>query len=274
MKGYHLRRSLWRISIFAVIILLIQACAIEMTGKPRETPQFIKRILNKNKTTSNAFGKTKSYAIVTIAAFPYILNVGNDAGTIAGILKSTSKKYAYLKSSKTIFHDTYLSVLNAFAKSNNFRLIPPAEAIETEIYKNTEGDKPVLGVSKLILAPGYKHYKDKNKLAKLAKKLNVDGVIVIYLNYAYRFSGVGISRIVSVRAHYAVAGIRVIAVNQKAQIVWKDEVTVNSDKLGNRHTIGEPVDMKQLESVLPTTTTRATSAILKKLTKKRIAAEG
>jgi hypothetical protein len=80
----------------------------------------------------------------------------------------------------------------------------------------------------LNTAKGYKFISDPQKLSKLAKDLNVDGVIVVGMNFSVS-SGIAGGLGIGVKRFKVVTAVSAMAYNSDGELVWKDAVHKSSE---------------------------------------------
>lgn len=213
-----------------------------------------------------AFGRGKSYAIVSIAATPDIGNMGQRQNSITGLVKAASSDSGYSCDAADIFRETLPIFQRGFTASKSFRLKPEGAVIKSGAYAGMTTDKPTVFMTTFKVAPGYKYFSDEKKLAALAKSLNVDGVICITVNYGYVYNGVNIAGLVGGGVHRGVVHLTVVAYDRNGSVVWNDHVAGTSvDSIG---TASEVVNFKKLHPLLLNASDIAVKDLLKNLVAK------
>lgn len=177
------------------------------------------------KIRPEAFGGNKKFAIVSISGTKHF-NAGS----------KTTKEFftGYDESNDTqpILDKMRVDVWKALKNSKHFTLVDPKKVRGSRVYKEIEPDKPEFGFgifkAKLTSAKDYKHFSDKQKFAKLAKGLNVDGVIHVFVNLSTRdrmFYAVG----VGAKKTYAHAIVTIAAYDRNGDIIWQDSIQEHSE---------------------------------------------
>ncbi len=124
-------------------------------------------------------------------------------------------------------------------------------------YKAAEPDEAKMMTARFYTAKGYKFFKDKQKLAALAKGLDVDGVLIVAANF-------GLTR--HAGSVFADITFGVNAFDQQGQVVWRDTVFTRSDKA-----VGVERGAVAVEDVVPLVnqaTGRAANVMVAKLDEK------
>jgi len=216
-----------------------------------------------------AFGRGKSYAIVSIAATPEIGNVGgqqHNQHTITGLVKAASSDSGYTHDATEILRETIPLFQRGFTASKSFRLQPEGRVVKQKAYSAMAGDSAKAFMTTFKVAPGYKYFSDEKKCAALAKSLNVDGVICVMVNYGYVYNGVNIGGLVGGGVHKAVVHLTVVAYDKNGRVVWNDHVAGKSDdSIGSA---SEAVNFKELHPLLLNASGNAVKELLKNLAEK------
>lgn len=178
----------------------------------------------KAKIRPEALGVNKKFAIVSISG-PKYFNAGS----------KTTKEFftGYDESNDTqpILDKMRVEVWKALKNTKHFTLVEPKKVRGSRVYKEMEPDKPEFGFgifkAKLTTAKDYKHFSDKEKFAKLAEGLNVDGVIQVFVNLSTRdrmfyVTGVGAKKT------YVHAIVTIAAYDRNGDIIWQDTIQEHS----------------------------------------------
>lgn len=218
------------------------------------------------KVESNAFGKDKTFAIVSVMATSKIRTDQNSGGFI-GLFKGASKKYSFSEDSSKVFADSLPLLMKTFQNSKSFRLLPKNRVIQNPVYQAMAPDKPKkwFGV-KMVPADGYKYFKDKDKIKKLAEEMGVDGIIIVSVSYSVGFRGANISGISGVGQDKGTALVAVYAMDNQGKEVWK-HATQGVGKEGVMSTGGSS-DFDKLHSSLVQASQIAAQKLIEKLDKK------
>jgi hypothetical protein len=223
-------------------------------------------IISPLKVDSKAFGKNKTFAIVSIMATSKI-TTNQDSGGLVGLFKGFSKKYSFKEDSSKVFSDSLPLMMKKFQSSKSFRLLPKNTVIQNPAYQAMSPDKPKkwFGVE-MVPADGYKYFKDKKKIKELAKEMNVDGIIVVAVSYSVGFRGANISGISGVGQDKGTALVSVYAVDNEGNEVWK-HATQGVGKEGVMSTGGSS-DFEKLHSSLVDASQIAAQKLIENLDKK------
>jgi hypothetical protein len=257
-------KSFLLVSIF-IPFILSAGCSVSYQAKPGETPKFLKNAFSDYE--SKAFGPDKSYAVVSIIADPTIRKT-QGGSSLSGMIKAASDESGYWSKSESIFKETTPVIVQEFQRSSSFKLVPEQWVIGDPHYQSLEPEKAKLHFSEALVANNYKYIDGNEKLAELAKALNVDGVIVITVHYGFAPTGANFNGLLSVGSQVAVTSMTALAVDQEGNTVWKASETAYSDKLTDQSSVGESVNFKKLHPHLVVTTRDATQKLLGELEKK------
>jgi hypothetical protein len=223
-------------------------------------------IISPLKIDSDAFGKGKTFAIVSIMATSKV-TTDSQSGGLVGLFKGASKKYDFSKDSGKIFADSIPLLMQQFQSSKSFRLLPKNAVLQNSAYQSTAPDKPKkwFGVE-MVPAEGYKYFKDKKKIQQLAKEMGVDGVIVIAVSYSVGFRGANISGISGVGEDKGTAIVSVYAMDNTGNVVWKHAAQgVGKD---GTFSSGGSSDFEKLHSSLVEASQTAAQKLIEKLDEK------
>jgi hypothetical protein len=129
---------------------------------------------------ASAFGSDKVYALVSVFSPKDV--EGGETTTLRGAL--TDARY-YFPAAPAL-KASIPGIEKALAGHSAFRLYSPRKLKKNPAYLGIRPDTRPRGI---IVAPGYKFIVTPDKLAGLAGKLGVDGVIVLKLDYRFKFYG-------------------------------------------------------------------------------------
>jgi hypothetical protein len=123
-------------------------------------------------------------------------------------------------------------VIKAFRKSKHLTVKSEKRVLNSKAYKNLKADEPVQKVLfmkvELNTAKGYKFISDPQKLSRLAKDLNVDGVIVVGMNFSVS-SGIAGGLGIGVKRFKVVTAVSAMAYDSNGKLVWKDAIHKSSE---------------------------------------------
>jgi basic membrane lipoprotein Med (substrate-binding protein (PBP1-ABC) superfamily) len=238
--------SAGRLAIAALALMVLAGCAT-------------------SSATKQAFGASKRFAIVSIYASPMIGNSsGNQmGGSVLGLVKAASKDSGYRNGADKVFAETTPMIVAEFSKSRRYRLMPPNSVVQSNAYRAVAGDDPNIMFTSLLTAKGYKFFRDEEKVKRLAKALNVDGVIIISTHYGYTFSGVGVAGLVAGGVHHANATLVVSAFDRNGNVIWRDTQKGKAEK--GIPSFGESVNFVKLHPLLVEATADSTKKMLERL---------
>ena len=175
------------------------------------------------KVDADSFGKTKKCAIVTIMGTQKL-------HAQKGLLQLFKKVPE--QNTQPLLDKLRPEVVKAFRKSKHLKVKSEKKVLYSQAYKNIEADEPVQKVLfmeiELNTAKGYKFITDPKKLSKLAKDLNVDGVIVVGMNFSVS-SGIAGGLGIGVKRFKVVTAVSAMAYNRDGKLVWKDAIHKSSE---------------------------------------------
>ena len=191
-----------------------------------------------------AFGTTKTYAVVTVMASEKVgcQGLGGNPcnGGVVGLVNTLAKSNAYSEDAAEVLESTYPVALKALRSSANLKIV---DVKAQRAYRDAPADEQPGGMMRPrhAVAKGYKYFSDE-KLAKLAGDLKVDGVITVTLSYTAAFSGVQVAGLGG--GYKASTTVMVRAVDKGGKTVWFDYATAQSD--GSAGTVAGTVDFPKL----------------------------
>jgi hypothetical protein len=179
---------------------------------------------------ADAFGKNKTYAVVTVMANEKVgcTDLGGNpcGGGVFGLASAASKSNAYSEGAADVLERTYPTALKVLRTSPNLKIAPDVKGQRT--YRATKEDEQPSGMMRQhhTVAKGYKYFSDE-KLGKMARDLKVDGVITVTLSYSAARSGVQVAG--AGGGHKAQTTVMVSAVDKDGKTVWVDYAMGQSD---------------------------------------------
>ncbi len=163
----------------------------------------------------DAFGQDRVYALVTVFSPRHV--EGGETTTVAGVLRGGK----YYFDAAPALNRSIRGIERAFATPRSYRLMPPARVRAHPAYRAVAAD-PVPGrPPAVVVAPGYKFIVNDDKLARLARDLGVDGVIVARLNLRYKFYGHKLVGIAATGKTHPVVEVDLRFVDRNARTVWQ-----------------------------------------------------
>ena len=197
--------------VLAVVVgLMISGCA----------PMMITGAADVNRT---AFGAKKKFAVVSIASLKTF------QGEQGIAQKFTSNDNIPGVNTQPIINKLRPKIIGALGGSRYFTLLPEDTVLTSRAYRSFAEDEKVMKIlflsEQINVATNYKYVSDEQKYAKLAKDLDVDGVIGITMNFSISEGGgklnvMGLS--VGKKSYSAMATITAVAYNKKGEVIWKD----------------------------------------------------
>jgi hypothetical protein len=224
------------------------------------------------KINPDAFGSSKTYALVSVIYNPDINYFGGGKGftmgggtTASGLIKAAGKNNGYSRDAQEIFKTTFPKVLKAFQSTKSFKLLPERTVLKSEAYKRAVGSKPKILWSSFNLPPGYKYFDGENTITKLARDLHVDGVIIMHIAYGYTFKGVGFFGLVSAGTERGAVRINLFAINREGKTVWQDfYIEESTESIG---AVGESADFEKIHPLIIDAAIKSATGILDNLEK-------
>jgi hypothetical protein len=202
---------------------MLSGCAMAVTGSA--------------KVQQESFGEKKKFAVVTIASTK---EFSGEKGLFRVFKKSENIKGI---NTQPVL-DQLMPVIRAkFAQTGYYTSVPMKTIVTSKAYLNLEEDERVQKVAifsqEMNVATGYKYFSDHQKLAQLARDLNVDGVIFIHLNFtvAAAKSSVYVGPVSLGKKEYStIAAVAVTAYDREGGVLWKDS-TVKHAEPGDKKAI-------------------------------------
>jgi len=222
---------------------------------------------------SQAFGKSKKFAVVSVAASPEIHSgsgTGSGIGyTLSGLIKAVSDESGYSNDADKVLAATAPVILKELGNNRHYTLVPTRTVLGHKAYRAAEAEDPGIPLSfgkKWLSAPGYKYLKSEDRLGRLARELNVDAVVAVTVHYSAGFTGAQVGGVVSGGVHHGKVMLTVYAVDRNGRMIWKDGADARSDNsIGG---IGESVNYTRLHPLLIEATRNATKKLMENVNSK------
>ena len=170
-----------------------------------------------------AFGAKKKFAVVSISS---LKTFQGEQGL--GQLFTKNDDIPGMNT-QPIINKLNAKIIRALDNSKHFTLLSENSVLTSKAYKNLVADDKVIKVMFMSMpmnvANNYKYVSDKEKFAKLAKDLGVDGVIGITVSFivATGKGSVSVMGLTLGKKNYsAQASISAIAYNKNGDVTWKD----------------------------------------------------
>lgn len=170
-----------------------------------------------------SFGARKKFAVVSIAS---LKTFQGEQGL--GQMFTDNEKIPGVNT-QPIINKLRPKIIGALGKTKYFTLLPEDTVLSNKAYKSVAEDEKTMKVL-FITAPinaanNYKYISDEQKFAKLAKDLNVDGVIGVTMTFSVSTGGGKLSIMgldLGKKSYSATAAVTAVAYNKDGQVIWKD----------------------------------------------------
>jgi len=208
----------------------------------------------------DAFGATKTYAVVTVMANEKVGCKGSGGnpcnGGVFGLVNTLAKSNAYSEDAAEVLESTYPAALKALRASANLKII---DVKAQRAYREAVADEQPGGMmsAQHTVAKGYKYFSDE-KLARLARDLKVDGVISVTLSYSAALSGVQVAGLGG--GYKASTTVMVRAMDKSGKTVWFDYAAGQSDD--GAGTFAGAVDFPKLRPFFSESTGKAAKKLM------------
>jgi len=208
--------------IFKFVLLLALSTSIVGCGTV---------ITGSAKVDKTAFGAKKRYAVVTIAGLKYMQG---EKG-----ISQLFKKNENIEGANTqpLLDKLSAKILWSLDSSRNISIVPEDKVLKSSAYKKLEEDQRIMKVmffkNEMNTAKNYKYISDPKKFAKLAKKLNVDGVIAINMSFNVTASKGGVNLMgisLGKKSYSAVVSANVMAYDKTGKVIWKDSTVKQAEE--------------------------------------------
>ncbi len=210
-----------------------------------------------------AFGHTKTYAIVSISGAPEAYASTPMGGTVSGLVKAASSDSGYSSAADRLIKESVPILYRELKKTKTLRLAAEEKIIRSPAYASAKGSEPKVLWQRFLLADGYKYFPEQDDLAALAKTLRVDGVIVVNLTYTVGSSGVNLFGLLHLGTQRGVTRLDVTAIDRHGETVWRDSVSGKSDdSIG---AIGESANFVKLHPLFLNATEHAAQDLVARL---------
>ena len=162
-----------------------------------------------------AFCPKKRFAVVTIAS---VKHFQGEKG-LAQMFKSNDEFAG--SNTQPMLDKLTPKILWSLDSSRNISIVPEKKVLNNKAYKNMQEDEQVMKVmffsNEINTARKYKYISDPKKFAKLAKKLNVDGVNLM---------GISLGK----KSYSAVVAASALAYDKTGKVIWKDSTVKEAEK--------------------------------------------
>jgi hypothetical protein len=208
----------------------------------------------------DAFGSTKTYAVVTVMASEKVGCIGSGGnpcnGGVFGLVNTLTDSNAYSEDATQVLENTYPVAVKVLRASANVKIV---EAKGQRAYRDAVADEQPAGMMRPrhTVAKGYKYFSNE-KFAKLAKDLKVDGVIVVTLSYSASLSGFQVGGLGG--GYQARTTVMVTAVDKDGKTVWFDYAAGQSEDSVSR--VAGAVDFPKLRPMFGESTDKATKSLM------------
>jgi len=201
---------IYSLALIAIIGLMVSGCAqMSVTGSAD--------------VDKKAFGAKKKFAVVSIAS---LKTFRGEQGL--GQMFTNNDNIPGMNT-QPIINQLDQKIIRTLGSCRYFTLLPEHTVLASRAYRNTAEDDKTMKIlfmtENMNVANHYKYISDKEKYAKLAQELGVDGVIGITMNFSIA-SSKGFVSIMGLslgkKSYSAMASISAIAYNKKGEVIWKD----------------------------------------------------
>lgn len=177
-----------------------------------------------------AFGAKKKFAVASISSHK---TFHGEQGLLQRFKNNDDIPGA---NTQPLINKLHPKIIQALGSSRNITLIPEAKVLASSAYKNAAEDprliKALFISEEINVANNYKYISDAQNFAKLARDLNVDGVIGITAAFSIS-SGGGALNINGLsfgkKSYKAMATVSAIAYNPNGDVIWKDSTTKEAE---------------------------------------------
>lgn len=183
-------------------------------------------ISGKASAEKTAFGAKKRFAVVSIAAMKTfygergLTQMFKDSDEIPGA------------NSQPLIDAVKPEIIKKLGKDKNIQLLSERKVLGSKAYKGIEEDERKIKVlftkEEMNVAKGYKFVSSQEKMTKLAKGLNVDGVIAVNMTFNVHTSkgGLGIAGLsFGSKSYSPTATVSVKAYDRNGIEIWSDSTT-------------------------------------------------
>ncbi len=172
-----------------------------------------------------AFGTQKTFAIVSIAGAERF-NSGSKS------TKEVFTGYDDSNNTQPILDKMRVIVWKALKQSNHFKLANPQKVRSSKAYKELAADESVFRVgifkTEMTTAKDYKYISNREKFAKLANELKVDGVIQVIVNLSTRDTKVYALGLGAKKTR-VLAFSTLVAYDRTGNVIWQDMIQETSE---------------------------------------------
>lgn len=177
-----------------------------------------------------AFGAKKKFAVASISSFK---TFHGEQG-LAQIFKSNDDIPG--ANTQPLINKLHPKIIQALGSSRHITLLPEAGVFASSGYKSATEDPRLVKVlfmsHEINVANNYKYISDTKKFAKLARDLNVDGVIGVMVTFsvspgggAFNINGLSFGK----KSYSVTATVSAIAYNANGDVIWKDSTTKEAE---------------------------------------------
>jgi hypothetical protein len=183
-------------------------------------------ISGKADVEKTAFGKKKKFAVVSIAAMKTFY--GEKGFT--QMFKDTDEIPG--ANSQPLIDAVKPDIIKKMSADKNIKLLAEKKVLSSKAYKAIKEDerkfKVLFSSEEMNVAKGYKYISSQEKMAGLAKSLNVDGVIAINMTFSVQSGKSGVSMMgisLGSKSYSPLATVSAIAYDRDGKEIWKDYTT-------------------------------------------------
>lgn len=190
----------------------LAAAAVLMAGCSALTPPF----------EATAFGPGKVYALVSIYSGEQV--EAGETETLTGAIGALTGSGAYFYSADAVLRESAPLITDEFAQVGSYRLMPPRQVLNHPAYRAFAADEQAMLAPPRLVADGYKYLWNPDRLAQLAREMDVDGVAVVDIQYGYKFWGTNFAGIGADGWTAPDIRMQTTFVDRNGQTVWRHQV--------------------------------------------------
>ena len=216
-------------------------------------------------------GPSKRFAVVSVLGAETV-TAGNRGGvSLSGYIKAaTSDDAGFTDDSTRILAETTPKIVKALTSQGRLKVVADRTTRASAAFKAVKSDEPEykfgIFTSKYHIAPGYKFYREPERYGELAKKMNVDGVVMVRLSYGVvESTKVNLLGLIAAGTHKGQTTIDLWVINRNGETILHDIFTGTSEK--SVGFVGDAANFKVMYPYLVDSTNAALAKMTEKLEK-------
>jgi hypothetical protein len=178
---------------------------------------------------ANAFGPSKTYAVVSIMSLDKVSCTGLGGnpcnGGLFGLVNALARKDAYSEEASDVLERTYPRAIQLL-RASSLKIAPDVKNLRAYRAALEDAQPTPAMQSRYLMAKGYKYFSEES-LSKLARQLQIEGVITMTFSYSAARSGLQVAGIGG--SYKAVTNVHAFAVDKNGKRVWADSAVGQSD---------------------------------------------